>query len=130
MIPSEIRLVRPRHRGIFSRVPFDVFRANRFRPAAEAAPISHGRGPRRREGAFIVDRELELQVRAPVVWRWLGAPILFCVPFPSVFRGFVIDEPISFDNMQSFCVRRAYQSTAAKGPTLIPTVSMTSVSPS
>src|SRR6516162_6594623 len=86
--------------------------------SVEAAPISHGRGPRRREGAFIVDRELELQVRAPVVWRWLGAPILFCVPFPSFFRGFVIDEPISFDNMQGFRVRRAVPADRRKGADL------------
>src|ERR1700682_6274021 len=91
---SEIRLVRPRHCGVLSRVPPDVFGANRFRPVAAAAPISHGRGPRRREGALIVDRELELQVLAPVAWRWLGAPILPYIPFPSLFCGLVIGGAI------------------------------------
>src|SRR5271167_3672136 len=64
--PSEIRLVRPRHFGVLSRVPLDVFGANRFHPVGGTAPISHGRGPRRREDAFILDRELELQVLARI----------------------------------------------------------------
>src|SRR5258707_5880974 len=118
--PSEIRLVRPWHSGILSRIPLDVFGANRFRPVAEAAPISYRRGPWRREGAFIVDGEVELKVLAPVVWRWVGAPILFRVPFPSFLCGFVIDEPISFDYVQSLRVRRAVPVHRGKGSDLDP----------
>src|SRR5262249_6655589 len=74
---SELRFVPLRHRSVLPRVPLDVSGANRFPPTAEAAPISHGRAPGRREGAFILDRKLELQIFAPVAWRWLRAPILF-----------------------------------------------------
>src|SRR5712671_2891972 len=117
---SEIRLVRLRDGGVFSREPLDVFGANRFRPAAEPAPISHGRGPRRRKGACILDRELELQVLAPVAWLWLGAPILFCVPLPSVLCDFVCNEPISFDYVQSLRVRGAIPVHRGKGSDLDP----------
>src|SRR5580704_13915105 len=68
--PSEVRFVRPRHIGVLSRVPLDVFGASLFLPvggAASATSVSHGRGPRRREDGFILDRELELQVLAPIV---------------------------------------------------------------
>src|SRR5215470_4954571 len=117
---SEIRLVRLRDCGVSAREPFDVFGANRFRPAAAATPIGHGRGPRRRKGACILDRELELQVLAPVVWLRLGAPILFCVPLPPVLCGFVFNEPISFDHVQSLRVRRAIPVHGGEGSDLDP----------
>jgi hypothetical protein len=54
---SEIRLVRPRHLSFFSRVPLHVFSTNHFRPPVRIAHIRHGCCPRRREDAFILDRE-------------------------------------------------------------------------
>ena len=96
----------------------DVFGANRFRPVGAAAPISHGRGPRRREGALIVDRELELQVLAGVVWRGLSAPILLYIPIPSVSRGFIIDEPITFHYVQRRTVRCTVYIKHGKWPDL------------
>src|SRR5262249_1775591 len=53
--PSKTPPVRVRHCAVLSPAPLDVFGANRFGPVAAALPISHGRGQRRREGAFIVD---------------------------------------------------------------------------
>src|SRR6516162_8828624 len=105
----EIRLVRPRDGGFLSREPLGVFGANRFGPVVGAAPIGHGRGPRRLEHACVFDRELELQelarmFRVPDSWRDL---ILLGVPFESLFGGCVIDHPISFDDVQSRCVRSA-----------------------
>src|SRR5215468_5475558 len=92
---SEIRLVRARHRGIPSRVS-RIFGADIFTSASSApiayrrAPISYGRRPRRRKDAFILDRELELQVLAPIVGVAVGdernrirrqAKIFFCSSF-------------------------------------------------
>jgi hypothetical protein len=52
------------------------------------------------------------------------------VPIPSFYCIFVIDRPISFHHMQSLGVRGVSSiSTMVKGPVLIPTMSMTSVSP-
>jgi hypothetical protein len=64
--PSEVRCVSPRHIGVLFRVPLDVFGANLFPPfiVLVANWISHGRGPRRREDAFILNRESELQGRS------------------------------------------------------------------
>jgi hypothetical protein len=102
-ICSEIRLVRPRRCGVLSRVPMDVFGANGFRPVAAAAPISHDRGPRRREGAFIVDRKMELQVPAPVVWRWLGAPILFWSRSHPSFAALVVEMGDRMSRLRRRC---------------------------
>src|SRR5271168_3058682 len=120
--PSEIRLIRPWHVGVLSRVPLNVFGANLFRPVVGAQSISHGRGPRHREGALILDGELELQIFAPMVRvpHPLSHVTLLCVPCmryrPITCRASVCGVP--------------YQSTIANGPTLIPTVSMTRTSPS
>src|SRR5713226_3068035 len=93
---SEIRLGRPRHIGVLSRVPLDVFGASLFRPlrggVRSAGSIRHGRGPWRREDVLILDRELELQVLTPRVRipHPVGDVILLCVSFEPVFRGFSI----------------------------------------
>src|SRR5258708_30179805 len=120
--PSEIRLVRCRDRGFLSREPVGVFGANSFRPVGEAAPVSHGRGPRRREDAFVLDRELELQILAHMVRvpDPLGELIFLCVSFQPLFRGFVIKQPISFDHVQSLCVWRAIPVDHGKRPDLDP----------
>src|SRR5215467_864380 len=104
--PSEIRSVRPRHVGVLSRVPLDVFGASLFHPAGgviATASISHGRGPWRREHALILDRELKLQVLALMVR--VSHPradvMLLCIPCKPVFGGFGVQEPISFDHVQS-----------------------------
>jgi hypothetical protein len=59
-----------RDRGVtFGVVYMRVFGADIFSaaPIVDRAPISYGRRPGRRENAFILDRELELQVFAPIV---------------------------------------------------------------
>src|SRR5205814_8016435 len=74
---SEIRLDRSRHRGLPSGVS-RIFGADIFGSARSAliahrwAPISYGRRPRRRKDAFILDREFELQVLAPIVGVAVG----------------------------------------------------------
>jgi hypothetical protein len=44
-----------------------VLGADSFRPFLGAAPIGYGRGPGHRKDARILDREVELQVLAPIV---------------------------------------------------------------
>jgi hypothetical protein len=57
----KIRLVRSRDCGVLSGIVFmPVLGAHLFVPIAGAAPISYGRGPRHREDAFILDREMKL----------------------------------------------------------------------
>src|SRR5258708_5946236 len=76
---SEIRLVRARYLGVLSSIVFmRVFGADIFTSASSApiadrgAPISYGRRPGHREDAFILDRELKLQVLAPIVGVAVG----------------------------------------------------------
>jgi hypothetical protein len=99
-----------------------VFGANKFVPFDERAAICYGRGPGRGEDAFILDRELPLQVLASIV-RAPGPQdlILFCVPFQRLFRGFVIHQPISFDHVQTSVCGVPNLSTMETGPTLNPT---------
>src|SRR5580704_2247012 len=59
---SEIRFGRARHVGGLSRVPLHVLGTNHFRKAVRIEHIGHACRPRRRENAFVLDRELELQV--------------------------------------------------------------------
>ena len=61
---SEIRLVCSRDRGLLSWEPLGVFGANMFRPFNQRAAIRYRRRPGHRKSAFILDRELELQVLA------------------------------------------------------------------
>src|SRR5215469_8339490 len=84
--PSEVRFVCPRHIGVLSRVPLDVFGANMFFPflgtleRSTRYSISHGRGPRRREDAFILNRESELEELALRVRLRPKGSMLLCVP--------------------------------------------------
>ena len=64
---SEVRFVRFRNRRFGSWEPLGVFGANKFVPFDERAAIRYGRGPGRSEDAFILDRELKLQVLALIV---------------------------------------------------------------
>src|ERR1700676_4110979 len=89
---SEIRLVRTRDVGILVVMESKrVFGAGDFRPFEAVAQINHGRGPRRREGARVLDGEMDLQVLVIVVGvdGSAGAPILFCSAFQRVLYGFV-----------------------------------------
>jgi hypothetical protein len=99
---SEVRLVRPRHRGGSSRngqFPL-VLGADDLPPCFGAAPIGDGGRPRHCEGAFILDRELELQQLAPIgvvgcrarIGAERRATILPRVPFQSFFADFVVVE--------------------------------------
>ena len=116
----EIGLVRPWHLGVFSRVPLAVFSTNPFLPTGRIAHICQGCGPWRREDAFILDRELEPQVLGQIVRvpDPLDGVMLLCVPFEPLFRGFVIKQPISFDDMQSLRVRSVIPIDHGKRPDL------------
>src|SRR5439155_7487760 len=95
-----------------------VYGADSYHHFARRAPVRHGRGPGRGEHIRVLDRESELQVLAPVIGvhiPWLGAEILFSVPFQSFFRNFVINQPISLDDVQSFGLRRAVPVDHGKG---------------
>jgi hypothetical protein len=74
------------------------------------------------KGAFILDRELELQVTCPDCScpGPQGDLILPCVPFHAFFRGFVIEPPISFDHVQGLCVWRTKPVDDGNGPDLEP----------
>src|SRR5262249_61426683 len=67
-IALEVRSLRSRDIRVLIVIVFmPVFGADDFLPLARAAPISNGRGPGDREGALILDREVDLQIFAPVV---------------------------------------------------------------
>src|ERR1700722_4055528 len=81
---SEIRLVRPRDARIIAVMKSKrIFGAGDFRPFEVVAQIDHGCGPRRREGAGILDRELDLQVLVLVVGvdGSGGSPVLLGAAF-------------------------------------------------
>ena len=113
---SEIRLISGWDRSVFFCTVFmRVFCTDLFRPLTEDAPISFGRGPRRCEDFFVFHRELELQSLALV--RGVGRPpctdpltaaiVLFSTTLPGRPRGFVIDQLVSFDHVQSLSERCA-----------------------
>src|SRR5207302_5532472 len=85
---SEIRLIRMRGLRILSVMESKpAFGADSFRKFAAVAQINHGRGPGRRESAFILDRELDLQVLVLVIGiiRSAGPSVLFCTALHRVF---------------------------------------------
>ena len=106
---SEIRLVARGTSAFFPGYHW-MFSAHTFSAHAAGSPplISHGRGPRRREDAFILDGEFELQVLARVFGSPSTGRLMFLrVAIEPLFRGFGIKQPIAFDDMQSLGVRRA-----------------------
>jgi len=107
---------------LLSWEPLGVFGADMFRPFNQRAAIRYGRRPGHRKGACILDRELELQVLAPNarVPGPQGDLILLCVPLHAFFRGFVIEQPISFDHVQSLRVWRAKPVDHGNRPDLEP----------
>jgi hypothetical protein len=85
---------------------------------------------RRREGPFIFDRDVDLQELTFIVAvdRSLLL-ILLCTAFHRVLDRFMIEQPIPLHDMEGLGERRSEQ--IAKGPSaLMPTVSITNVSPS
>jgi len=137
---SEIRLVSSRDRGLLSSVVFiSVISANLFRPCGrQRAPIRHDPRPRRGKDAIILDGKMKLQP-VPLVVR-IGRPafagtrqtikLLPGVRLP-LLSGFIVQQPVALDHVQSSVNGVPYVSTMANGRSaLIPTVSITSVSPS
>src|SRR5262245_43053082 len=60
--PSEVRRLSSGNVRLLVVVVFHpVFRTDAFRDAAGRGRIGHGGGPRRREDAFILDRQMHLQ---------------------------------------------------------------------
>src|SRR5262249_15770289 len=104
--------------SFLSREPEGVFRASLFHPIGAALAIRHGRLPRRREDAWILDGEFKLQVLArPTTCVWLlHAEILFSLPLPTVLCGILIDEPVSLDDMQGRRERRPIPVHRGIGP--------------
>src|SRR5882757_2134082 len=77
--PSKIRLVRMRKVCTLIVMKCKpAFGAHHFRPFITVAQIDHDRGPGRGEGAFVLDREMDLQVLVLIVGviRSGGPPIL------------------------------------------------------
>src|SRR5260370_38635913 len=65
---SEVRLVRSRDLGVvFIIILGPVFRTDPFRYLVGPGHIGQGRGPGRREDAFIFDRQMKLQELASVI---------------------------------------------------------------
>jgi hypothetical protein len=136
-VGSEIRLIRRRYRGVFSGVQSRVFSTDDFAPLAQWTPVGHGRRPRRREDTWILDGEFELQsltfiagIALKAGIRSWEAEILPFAPFFRFSRAFVIEQPITFHDVQSFGVRRAKPVNRVKRPDLDAHGSITSVSPS
>jgi hypothetical protein len=71
-----------------------VFGADLFLQFATVAQINRGRGPGRREGAFVLDGEMDLQVLVLIVGAdgSSGAPILLCASCQPVFHGFAVKQ--------------------------------------
>src|SRR5579864_382286 len=99
---SEIRFVRVRNvRFLFLAVIIfvAVFGADDFPPIVGVDDVSHGGGPGRREGAFVFDREMDLQVLARIVLveRSLLL-ILLQAALQGVLYGVAIAQRIAFDH--------------------------------
>ena len=81
--PSEVRLLGARSVGIAVVVIIlmEVFSTDDFGKNTRSRHIGQGRGPRRREDALVLDRQVQLQELAPVVAEdiALEQPILFLV---------------------------------------------------
>src|SRR5262252_4566664 len=95
--------------GVGFVILLDVFRADDFGPVVGAAPISDGPGPRCREYAVIVDREVDLQVLAGRSRRPHRAPVLLCVARQAFLGFFEVDQPIALHHMQLLSERCAEQ---------------------
>jgi hypothetical protein len=95
-----------------------VFCADDFLPLAGAAPIGNGRSPGHREGALILNRELDLQILAPVIALEVHrrTEILFRVPLQALFGFFVREHAIAFHGGQLLGKRCATQVEHRKRP--------------
>src|SRR5208283_1255791 len=101
---SEIRLGSGRDLRVLVGIVFmHVFGADDFPPFRGIERISYGRSPRRREGALILNSEMDLQVVAGVIEieGALVAHELLVAAFQRAFRGFVIEQRVAFHHVQS-----------------------------
>src|SRR5438034_8644080 len=99
---SDIRLARSRQVcTLMVMESKSAFGADNFRKFVAVAQVDHERAPGRREGACILDRELDLQVLVLVVGfiGSGGAPIFLGTSLHHVFHVFVIDQPIAFHHV-------------------------------
>src|SRR5438128_4665485 len=105
-----------------------VFGADIFAPWAQPAPISYSRRPGHREGAFILDGEVELESFPPVIKvcgrsRITSAKelkIFLCITVCRFLGGLVIKQPVAFHDMQGWAVRRAVHIDHCKWPDFDP----------
>ena len=101
---SEIRLLRARSVGVAVVVIIlvEVFGTDGFGIDTRSRHIGQGRGPRRREDALVLDRQVQLQELAPVLTEDITGyqPILLFIPLDGVLYVVVVTQPIAFDDMQ------------------------------
>src|SRR6516225_2840751 len=94
--PSKVRLLGARNVGVAVVVIIlmAVFSTDDFRQNIRSRHIGQGRGPRRREDALVLDREVQLKELAPVLAVDIAGrqPILFYVPLDCVFHVIVFAE--------------------------------------
>src|ERR1051325_11129380 len=105
---SEIRTVRYGHGGEFSGIPFGVFGADKFEPLVYSTPERHSRVPWCSEGAFILDRDVDLHpltfvigIERRSVIRIHLMEILFGIAFDCFHGSRIIEQTVAFHHMQS-----------------------------
>ena len=105
VIGSEVRLVCPRNSAVPCNVDStQILGADPFWPEGQATPISnHGR-PGHCENAFVLDCKMELEPLALIIGindQARKTSVLPQTPYLAFSRGFVLDQPIAFDDVES-----------------------------
>src|SRR6516165_9756311 len=116
VIGSEVRFVCPRNSAVPSDVGgTQVLRADPFWPEGQATPISRDGRPGHRENAFVLDCEMKLESLALIIGINAHSgvssarkmKVLLQTPYLVFSRGFVVDQPIAFHDVESVSKRRA-----------------------
>src|SRR4051812_36990988 len=99
---SEIRLRSARDVDVLLIKSMDVFSTDGFPQNRRSRYVGQGRGPRRGEGALVLDGQVQLQEFAAMPAEDVAGhqPILFFVPFDSVLHVVVVTQAKAFDDMQ------------------------------
>src|SRR3954469_10166321 len=101
-LSSEIRLLGARDVDVLLIKSMDVFSTDGFPQNRRSRHVGQGRGPRRREGALVLDGQVQLQEFAAMPAEDVAGqkPILFFIPFDSVLHVVVVTQAKAFDDMQ------------------------------
>jgi CubicO group peptidase (beta-lactamase class C family) len=90
----EIRFLRSRDIRVLIVIIFmAVFGADSFQPLAGAAPVGNGRSPGHREGALVLNREVDLQILAPIETEELPLRSVLAVLLCFFLAGYATAEP-------------------------------------